>query len=47
MYAQAVIKSNTLLRNGVYGIVMRAVQNKRADHRSGSQPYFHACEQDF
>lgn len=47
MYAQAVIKSNTLLRNGVYGIVMRAVQNKRADHHSGSQSYFYACEQDF
>lgn len=27
MYAQAVIKPNTLLRNGVYGIVMRGVQN--------------------
>lgn len=47
MYAQAAIKPNTLLRNGAYGIVMRAVQNKGADHRSGSQPYFHACEQDF
>ena len=26
MYAQAAIKSNTLLRNGAYGIVMREVQ---------------------
>lgn len=26
MYAQAAIKSNTLLRNGAYGIVMRGVQ---------------------
>lgn len=26
MYAQAAIKSNTLLRNGAYGIVMRSVQ---------------------
>lgn len=26
MYAQAAIKQNTLLRNGAYGIVMRAVQ---------------------
>lgn len=26
---------------------IRATQNKRADHRSGSQPYFYACEQDF
>jgi hypothetical protein len=26
MYAQAVIKPNTLLRNGAYGIVMRGVQ---------------------
>lgn len=33
MYAQAAIKPNTLLRNGAYGIVMRAVQNKGADHR--------------
>ncbi len=26
MYTQAAIKSNTLLRNGAYGIVMRGVQ---------------------
>lgn len=26
MYAQAVLKPNTLLRNGAYGIVMRGVQ---------------------
>ena len=25
MYAQAVLKPNTLLRNGAYGIVMRGV----------------------
>ena len=28
MYAQAAIKSNTLLRNGAYGIVMRGVQKR-------------------
>lgn len=28
MYAQAAIKPNTLLRNGAYGIVMRAVQSE-------------------
>lgn len=27
MYAQAVIKANSLLRNGACGIVMRGVQN--------------------